>query len=196
MDTQDKNFLISTYIHVFMLWFLQQKIKENDLLNKYDRFIITRSDFFYSLPFPKMDILNPNNIWIPNGEDYGGLCDRTVVLSKSNIIQYINILDNIYNKSNDYYLKISNLNHTFNMEKILKFNLEQNDVLKLVKRFPYIMYCIRGHKDKTRWMGGTLNNELGYFIKYYSEYNEAIKYKKLLDTYNGNIDDFYIKYII
>ena len=73
---------------------------DNDLINKYDRFIITRSDFIFLLPHPKVELMNKNYIWIPNCEHYGGYTDRHVVLSKNNIESYLNIFNNMVIRSN------------------------------------------------------------------------------------------------
>jgi hypothetical protein len=61
-----------------------KNLLENDLLNKYDRFIITRSDYIYQLPHPKIELMNETNIWIPDCEHYGGI--RTDMSFYLNII--------------------------------------------------------------------------------------------------------------
>ncbi len=185
--THFSNFLISTYIHIFFLWFLQINIIKHNLLDIYDRFIITRSDYIYQLPFPNLSILNEKYIWIPNSEDYDGLCDRLVVLSKNNIINYINILENFYIKSNKYYLNIKNRNN-WNMEQILKMHLEENNISHLVKRIPYISYTVRNITGTTRWHAGIYSEKLGYYIKYPSEYDISSQYKNKL---NEHINNFY-----
>jgi len=184
------NFTISTYIHIFFLWFLQQNIIKHDLINKYDRFIILRSDYIYELPIPKLNLLDEKYIWIPDGEHYYGLCDRFVILSKFNILSYINILECFYKRSNKYYNNIKN-GDWWNMEKILKMHLIENNVINLVKYIPYVMYCIRSINGKTRFQVGDFNDEKGYFIKYKDEYNNSLYYKDQYNNYELNIDDFY-----
>ena len=194
-NENNDNFVISTYIHVFFLWFLQFNLEKYDLMNQYDRFIITRSDFKYELPIPKMDLLDEKSIWIPNGEDYSGLCDRFVVLSKYNIKNSINILENFYIKSNLYFNIISKKQiNSINMELIFKINLEENKVINNVKRFPYVMYCVRNINGISRWSQGIFSQELGYFIKYNTEYEQALNYKKELEKYE-NINNFYNYFI-
>ena len=43
----------SAGILIFFRWYLLKNLIDNDLINKYDRFIITRSDYIYQLPHPK-----------------------------------------------------------------------------------------------------------------------------------------------
>jgi hypothetical protein len=98
----------SAGILIFFRWFLLKSLVDNGLLNKYDRFIITRSDYIYQLPHPKVELMNENYIWIPNCEYYGGYTDRHVVLSKNNVEPYLNILNNMVLRSNEYYMNMMN----------------------------------------------------------------------------------------
>ena len=63
----DFKFGVIFLILTLFRWFLLKNLLDNDLLNKYDRFIITRSDFIYQLPHPKIEYMNENCIWIPEG---------------------------------------------------------------------------------------------------------------------------------
>ena len=83
----------SAGILIFFRYFLLKNIINNNLLNKYDRFIVTRSDFIYLLPYPDLNLLDEKYIWIPDEEKYGGYTDRMAILSKTNIISYLNILN-------------------------------------------------------------------------------------------------------
>ena len=188
----------SAGILIFFRWFLLKNIIDNNLINEYDRFIITRSDYIYQLPHPKVELMNENYIWIPDCEHYGGYTDRHVVLSKNNIESYLNIFNNMVLRSNEYYMKMNmNMkNNIFlNLEKLIKFNIEQNNVLHLVKEFPYVMYAVRNINGPTRWSGGIYSNELGYYIKYHSEYNKSSYYKNEFENSKVTIDEFYKKYI-
>jgi hypothetical protein len=189
-STHFSNFVVSTYIHIFFLWFLQKNMRENDLISKYDRFLILRSDYMYVLPFPKMNILDEHFVWIPDWEDYGGLCDRAVVLSKQHFDKYVRILECFYTKSNHYY-SIMESRWEWNMERILRMHLEEEDLFWSVRRYPYISYAIRNINGTTRWSEGTFSGKFGYYIKYNGEYDRAIYYKHKYDESNMSIDEFY-----
>ena len=193
IDSHDQH-LGSAGILIFFRWFLLKNLIDNDLINKYDRFIITRSDFIYQLPHPKVEHMNDNCIWIPDCEYYGGYTDRHVILSKNNIYSYLNILNNLVLKSNKYFMKMKNYSD-WNLEKLIKFNLEQNNVLHLVKEFPYVMYSVRNINGTTRWAQGNYSNKLGYYIKYQSEYNKSSYYKNKFEQSVLTIDMFYKKNI-
>ena len=184
----------SAGILIFFRWFLLKSLIENDLIEKYDRFIITRSDFIYQLPHPKVEFMNENCIWIPDCENYGGYTDRHVVLSKHNIEKYLNIFNNFVLRSNEYYMKMKN-KCDWNLEQLIKFHLQQNNVLHIVKEFPYVMYSVRNINGNTRWSQGKYSNELGYYIKYDSEYEKSSYYKNKFEKSGLTIDNFYKKYI-
>lgn len=184
----------SAGILIFFRWFLLKNLIDNDLINKYDRFIITRSDFIYQLPHPKVEYMNKNYIWIPDGEYYSGYTDRHVVLCKNNIESYLNIFNNFTLRSNEYFMKMKNKND-WNLEQLIKFHLEQNNVLHLVKEFPYIMYSVRNINGTTRWSAGTYSSELNYYIKYPSEYDKSSYYKNKFEESGLTVDEFYKKYI-
>lgn len=182
----------SAGILIFFRWFLLKNLIDNDLINKYDRFIITRSDFIYQLPHPKMEYMNENNIWIPDSEHYGGYTDRHVVLCKNNIEPYLNIFNNFTLRSNEYFMKMQN-KHNWNLEQVIRFHLKQNNVLHLVKEFPYVMYSVRNINGTTRWSQGIYSNKLGYNIKYASEYRKSSYYKNKFQQSGLTIDEFYKK---
>ena len=184
----------SAGILIFFRWFLLKKLVENDLIKEYDRFIITRSDYIYQLPHPKVELMNENCIWIPDSEHYCGYTDRHAVLSKNNIIKYLNILNNLVLRSNEYFMKMRTKND-WNLEQLIKFHLEENNVLHLVKEFPYVMYTVRNLNGTTRWSEGTYSSDLGYYIKYQTEYDKSNYYMNEFEKSGLNIDEFYKGYI-
>jgi hypothetical protein len=140
--------------------------------------------------------MDENSIWIPDCEDYGGFTDRHVVLSNKNIEPYLNIFNNMVIRSNDYYSKMVNSGKTdWNLEQLIKFHLEQNNVEHLVKNFPYIMYTVRNINGSTRWAEGSWNDNLGYYVKYSSELSKSSDYKNEFENSGLSIDDFYINKI-
>ena len=134
--------------------------------------------------------MNDNFIWIPDCEHYGGYTDRHVVLSKNNIESYLNIMNNLVLRSNEFFMKMKNKND-WNLEQLIRFHLEQNNVLHLVKEFPYIMYSVRSINGSTRWSAGYYSNELGYYIKYQSEHDKSTYYKNSFENSGLTIDEFY-----
>ena len=178
----------SAGILLFYRWFLLYNIKDSGLIEKYDRFIITRSDFIYMLPHPSMDLMDENCIWIPLGENYDGYTDRHVVLSRTNIEKYLNILPEMITNKSGYFQKMSdNIWDGWNLERLIAFHLQEQGCI--VKQFPYIMYSIRKTEHTTTWSVGEYSEEDGFFIKYPFEKMRASYYLAILG--NQNINDFY-----
>ena len=192
-DDEDQH-VGSAGILIFFRWFLLKNLIENDLINKYDRFIITRSDYIYQLPHPKVENMDENYMWIPDCEYYGGYTDRHVILSQKNIENYLNILNNLVCRSNEYYMKMINKSD-WNLEQLIKFHFEQNNIIHILKEFPYIMYAVRNNNGSTRWSVGEYSNQYGYYIKYKTEYDKSTQYKNEYENSGLTIDEFYKKKI-
>ena len=154
---------------IYNRWFLLQKILKNKLLKKYDRFIITRSDFVWNIHHPRMENLSPEYIWIPNGEKYGGYTDRHAVLSKENLYDYLNLIEPILLKPDELY-EIMKSKNNWNLERYIKLYLKLKGYSQKVKLFPYLMYSVRNSKIKTIFRPGTYSFKHRYFIKYFKEY--------------------------
>jgi len=163
-------------ILIYYRWLLYQNLISNNIIENYDRFVITRSDFIYTLPHPSLDLMDGKHIWIPNEEHYGGYTDRHAILSKQNIESYLNILYKMITKSNRYFMKMRETDN-WNLERLIKFHLREEN--KSIKEFPYIMYSVRGLNGTTRWQWGEYSEEHGYYIKYNTEYEKATYYKKM-----------------
>jgi hypothetical protein len=180
----------SAGILIFFRWFLLQNMIKHDLINTYDRFIITRSDFMYQLPHPKVDLMDEKLIWIPDGEHYGGLTDRHVVLGRQNFAGYLDIFNNMVLRSNDYFMKMK-MKSDWNLERVIKFHLAQNNLLQDVRNIPYIMYAVRNINGTTRWSHGHFSEKNGYYIKYHTEYDLSTNYKNEFEKSGLTIDEFY-----
>jgi hypothetical protein len=187
---------------IYYRWLLLKRLIEMDLINQYDRFIITRSDYIYQLPHPQLNLMNENFIWIPNGEHYSGYTDRHAVLSKHNIKEYLGIFNSLVLRSNEYFMKLRTLERStrykvLNLEMVIKAHFELNNLS--VKEFPYVMYTVRSKAGKSKASFGQYSKELGYFIKYRSEFRssnyfkaEFEKFKNITkDSSEVTIDDFY-----
>jgi hypothetical protein len=81
---------------------------------------------------------------------------------------------------------------SWNLEKLIKFHLQQNDVLKCVKEFPYVMYAVRNKDGLTRWAVGDFDETLGYYIKYKTEYDKSTHYlKHFKESKFNDVQDYY-----
>lgn len=154
---------------------LKSFILENNLLEKYDRFILTRSDYYYEAKHPSLKSLDPNFIWVPEGEDNGGISDRHAVISKNHVADFLSTIEALL-LTPEYYQPL--LNKYVNLERFLKMFYEKQSLLNKIKRYPGTAYTIKSVSDKTRWMGNRLylqdlsrKARTPIFAKYPDEYN-------------------------
>jgi hypothetical protein len=154
-------------------YWLIQKIKELGLQSKYQRFILTRSDFLYKCRHDLKE-LDPRYVWVPHGEDYGGITDRHVVASSELIIKVLNILAPLVTRPERHYLVAK----SGSPEIAIRLHWTTESIFPhQVRRFPRPMYVGYQRGDMSRWgkkgkkrrkkEGRT---EDGVFPKYTSEY--------------------------
>lgn len=146
-------------------WFVKELIEENDLLQKYDQFIITRSDHYYAYEHP---ILDKNRIWVPKGEDYGGITDRHLVIDKANIIKSCEIIPWCLKKK---------VTQKGNPETVLENFYKDIGILSKINRFDRTFFTVKTETDQNRWGKGHIKYipEIGLYSKYYNEYKMTME---------------------
>ncbi|MGB0415773.1 MAG: hypothetical protein ACPGKS_02875 [Coraliomargarita sp.] len=164
-----KEQLGSAGILLFFRLFLKDCLLKSGVLDQYDRFIITRSDFMHRVPHVPLKLLDRDSIWIPDGEQYGGFTDRHIVLSGNHVVDAVSISDPIIEDPGALHDSMRAFDQ-WNLEKFIWFRFKQLELLPKVKLFPYTMYAVRGLNGHTRWSEGKYDPELGYYIKYEWEY--------------------------
>jgi hypothetical protein len=163
----------SAGILLFFRMFLSEMIVEHGVLEQYDRFIITRSDFVHRVPHVPLKYLDAEYIWIPDGEDYGGYTDRHVVVDRSDILDVLSIGDRILTAPEELFKEMAHSSR-WNLERYIKHSFTRLGLISKVRRFPYSMYSVKSHDGHTRWAAGQYSNVLGYNIKYKSEYEKYL----------------------
>lgn len=162
----------SAGILLFFRWLTKTKLLQDDLLDKYDRFIYTRSDYLYETPHIPLELLANNKIWIPDGEDYGGITDRYMMCNSQSIIPALSIVDAML-KTPKHLIDNMSFCNEWNLERYIKFSFEQNGLMDQVQRLPFTMYSLRSEGGHTSWSKGVYNEGLGYYVKYPLEYRSA-----------------------
>ena len=170
----------SAGILLYFRWFLKQQLEREQLVKKYDRFIITRSDFMHQAPHVLLTRLNPSYIWIPEGEFYGGYTDRHIVLSAEHVLEVLSIADDLVKNPDRLINEMQDVS-CWNLERFIKFSFKRRGISSLVRYFPYTMFSVRAPNGATRWSKGKYSDELGFFIKYKGEYKRAIVAAKYVE---------------
>lgn len=152
-------------------------VKQNyiDILKKYDRIILTRSDHYYPI---KQPILPNDAVWIVEGEDYEGITDRHHVFPSCYINEMLGVVEFM-----DSEIGFNKIKETIkNPECVLLSMFNHNNIIKKIKRFPRFQFTVATNSDSTRWQNATVplpeNNNL--LIKYPEEYRVTVENLKNL----------------
>lgn len=169
----------SAGILLYFRWELLQHLTQENIFDKYDRVVVTRSDFMWEVPHPSMAVLDEDAIWVPDGEGYGGVTDRHAVLSRHNYQDYLGILGPMVTDPDGLYAKMQ-IDASWNLEKYIAFNLLSYSRRHALRYFPHAMFSVREWGGATKWAQGEWSDELGFYIKYRNEYAAATSLKSVV----------------
>jgi len=113
------------------------------IIKKYDYVIYSRFDQFYTDYHPK---LSGDKIWIPEGEDYFGICDRHAVFPSKFADKFLNICGFVDSKAS---LKYDS--SYLNCETTFLNQLTENNQINNVARYPRCQFTSAIKGDKTNW---------------------------------------------
>ncbi|MEO6186411.1 MAG: hypothetical protein ABIP38_05875 [Steroidobacteraceae bacterium] len=161
-------------------WLLLDGLRRDGLLDRYDRFIISRSDFRWTSPHPPLSILDPEAIWVPDGEHWGGVNDRHAVVSRQHIETFLDGLEDILLEPDALYEEMKH-HDGWNEEQFLAHHLRRRHLLGAVKVFPYVMYTARSRRDRSpTWTYGRFDPDVGHYVKYETEFRSATALASLI----------------
>ena len=172
------------------------------VLKQYDRIILTRPDMYFVRPYP---VLSNEHVWIPNGEDNGGLYDRFIIFPSKYAKECLTVLDFMNSQSLNlilkkmYKVKDRSLCYIwcgnpvpighFNSEIYHKIFYEWNKILYKIRRSPLLNFLIAVDGDKTTSGGGinTTKFKDGLLIRYKTEYIDVVRTQTI---FGDCIDDY------
>jgi hypothetical protein len=139
------NFRGSGLLIYMFRWYLTLHIQRLDLLQRYDRFIVTRADHYYKCHH-NISLLDPYFVWVPKGQNYHGITDRHFVASSSNIISALNLLPPILDNPERYRDLLADKNT--NPERVIARRWQEEGLPW--KRFDRVMFTCGQAGDPTR----------------------------------------------
>jgi hypothetical protein len=147
-------------------------IKEYNLLSKYTRFVITRSDHYYACPYD-MSALSNQYIHVPIGEDWKGITDRHLIVPSKYVLKALNMYPPLLHNTSKL-VKGGALLH-MNPESFIKARWKEEHIWDLVRRHPRTMFTCAVDGDTTRWQrhSHTLEDGYGVYVKYRTEFEAA-----------------------
>jgi hypothetical protein len=172
-------------IVLFFRWFLLQKLIENNLLEQYDQFVVTRSDYYWIKDHPRLDL---EHAWIPNGELHCGVCDRHIVVPSPLAREFLGIGGSIHA---DQYLPLINFYNelgqkgfrgdwVINSESYHWFRYLHAGLDKKLGFFPQKMYTV------------SISPDAKILVRYDNEKTEAEKDNEELITWPYTLDHRYM----
>jgi hypothetical protein len=114
------------FYNTFKAFQLLEKYERNHKM-KFNCIIFYRADIDSS-EILDINIENDNDIYIPDGNDYGGINGLIAYGSNNSMKVYCNLVNNIDKMCREQHV-------TFHPETLLKKHLENNSII--IKRFPY-----------------------------------------------------------
>ncbi|CAB9527613.1 expressed unknown protein [Seminavis robusta] len=164
-------------------WFIQNKLKHLNLLDKYDQFIVTRSDFYY-LCEHDISEFNATEVWVPDGEDYHGITDRFVLAPADKILKVLDILPPFLKKSRHHRNKLPKKaiqREGMGPERFILWRWDDDGIK--AQRYPRVMFTVKTPSDSSRWNTGAKTSASGQMktgphgliLKYRSEYFRSQK---------------------
>ena len=138
------------------------------IVEDYDFVIHTRADQYYVDKLPE---IKDNEILIPSGEDYFGICDRFILFNSKfakNYFSLCNFLENAQDK---------NLAPDFvTPESVLLSHLKNENLYSYVKRIDRVNFTVTLKNEHTRWRVAKYNLYLkNLMIKYPDEFLDSME---------------------
>ncbi|WP_421704810.1 hypothetical protein [Aliiroseovarius sp.] len=166
-------------IQIFFRWYLRRCLIDSGVINHYDRFVVTRSDFMHLIPHVPLKYLPNDHIWLPDGEDWGGYTDRELIANRRHLLKVLSYMDDMLRDPDAFYKRLKN-RKKWACEHIYWLQLKRARLGHLIRRYPYTMYTVRAKDGATRWAGGDYDAALGYAVKYPTEHACSARCKRLL----------------
>lgn len=140
----------------------------------YDRIILTRSDYYYIDYHP---VIPNDTLYIIEGEDFGGCCDRHHIFPSHLLDDVLGVLDFLTAEENFDYL--INLKQLLNIERSLYEFFKKNGMINKIKRVKQVQFCVALSEDLTRWKKAShyMIGSNAIMIKYQKEYYRALRHK-------------------
>ena len=159
---------------IIMYWreILRHHMNEG-IIEEYEWFVITRSDFLWLTPHPRVDSLNSNDIYFLDGEQYGGVSDRHIIFHRKVAQRILEIAEPIFQASDTLLPQLSRLEGHVNPEVYIKFRFETMGLEKKIRYLPYLGFTIRHEGTETRWSQGNFSSKHGLYLKYPQEFEKA-----------------------
>lgn len=162
-------------LQLFFRELLRRRLEQAGILDDYDWFVLTRSDFMWPTLHPVVELLSPRHVYLPDGERYRGYTDRHAMVPRRHARRFLEICRPIFDDPENLALRMKARSLVnWNSESFIKFRLEELGLRPYVRFLPYMMYTVKtlGGATAPGAPGGD-NLEQRLYVKYPQEYTTA-----------------------
>ncbi len=164
-------------IGFWWLHFLQENLVKDGLQGKYRWLVILRSDFLWETPFPNIEKLSEDCVYVLDGEHYEGVSDRFLLIPMNVGIQYLKSLADVFapnQKALNQLKEFASKSLHKNPESYKKMQLMRLGIWNKVIFLPYNGWALRSPQGTSRWSMGVYSRYLGVHVKYPDELVRAL----------------------
>jgi hypothetical protein len=164
-----------------IMWYrcqLARHLRTESMLDAYDWFAIIRSDFLWEVPLPPVNRLDPNSVYVLDGEAYGGVSDRFILFSREVAEEVLGLGEDLFCRDSVALARMKNFidacHQLPNPESYLADQMHRRGIWNRLVRIPYPAWAIRSEGTATRWSRGRWEQRLGVSVKYRNELLAAV----------------------
>src|SRR3954471_5464712 len=152
---------------------LAESIDQAGIADDYDWLIVTRSDLLWPVQHPPVESLSARHIHALDGEAYGGVEDRHLIVPRRHVRRFLEVPAPIFSAPESLRRELDRISvaqdwHVLNPERFLAARLKTLGLAR-IRYLPYCPYLVRGEGDRSRWTQGSLHEDGGYYVKYPTE---------------------------
>lgn len=171
---EDADQVGSGAIVLYFRRFLAESIEREGIADEYDWLVLTRSDLLWPIPHPAPRHLSSRHIYALDGEGYGGVEDRHLIVPRRFARRFLEVPAPVFSDPEGLKAELDRTSElaqwpVLNHERFLAARLRELGLWRHVKFLPYVPYAVRAPGGATRWAGGVLDEKRGFYVKYPSE---------------------------
>jgi len=145
-----------------------------DIISKYEWFVFTRSDYYWNVTHPPVELLDNNYIYIQDSSYHGGIPDRHFIVPQCKVRKFIQLSAPIFSGQTELIQRAKSAGFTsMNIERYLQFRLQELGLLPSVLALPQFGFLVRSPTEGSRHSLGELHRGLGLFVKYLEEFRAS-----------------------
>ena len=159
---------------IYMRWSLKRSLEGAGLIGDYDWLVLTRSDFVWPLPHPDPRLLSERHIYAFDGEQWGGICGRHLVVHRHFAERLLGVYDPVFTDPVGLRGQLDRASvaagwKLVNLERFQAARFRELGLMRRLRYLPYVPFIVRAPGGPTGWKTGVLDDERGFYVKYPSE---------------------------